>query len=121
MPRARDALIVGACLVAFACKRAPTSASATDAGDSDASAIADAAPALLPARCKPGDEGATLAEGADLDALEIGEATTTSSGFALGVLRKGASEVVGSVALASRDAKSVSFVDLAPPYADAPP
>ena len=115
------ALFVTFAVAAPSCKRASSSGDAATEASALSDADVDAAPTLLPARCKPTEEGATLAEGADLADLEIGEAAPSRDGFAIGVVRKKEGQLVGSVAMASRDAAAVSFVDLGAPYADAPP
>jgi hypothetical protein len=113
-------------LVAFvACKRdapnnaAPPDASVTDSAANDAAVVVDAAPAILPARCKVAPTSVVLATGAD--SFEVGEGTATNGGFAVGLLRKDAGETVGSVAVVDRALGGVTFADVAAPYADAPP
>ena len=105
--------------IALGCKR-PSATSNEDASvDAGIDAEIDAGPVVLPARCVPSLGGATLGE--TPSDLEIGEAMQTPSGFAIGVLRKVKGELVGSIALVEKDAKTVSFVDLGPPHGDAPP
>lgn len=121
LPCSLCALLATFAAAAPSCKRTSSSGDAATEASAVSDANVDAAPTLLPARCKPTEEGATLAEGADLADLEIGEAAPSRDGFAIGVVRKKDGQLVGSVAMASRDAAAVSFVDLGAPYADAPP
>ncbi len=115
----RVALSALVAAIALGCKR-PSATSNDDASvDAGIDAEIDAGSVVLPARCVPSLGGATLGE--TPSDIEIGEAIQTPSGFAIGVLRKLKGELVGSIALVERDAKTVSFVDLGPPHGDAPP
>jgi hypothetical protein len=115
---------VALCVVVLAaCKRDAPNAAAPDASVSDLgvvdAATIDAAPAILPARCKVAPTGVVLANGAG--SFEVGEGIATNDGFAVGLLRKDGDQTLGSIAVVDRALGGVVFVDVAAPYADAPP
>jgi hypothetical protein len=77
---------------------------------------------LAPARCKPGAEiGLVGGAEADPESVEVGDAVNVGEKIAVGLLRTVGGQRVGSVALVSADAKSVSVVDLGAPFGDADP
>jgi hypothetical protein len=106
-----------------ACKRdvpsaPPLDAALVDVAIADAGVV-DAAPTILPPRCKVAPSGVALGSGAG--SFEVGEGIATSDGFAVGLLRKVGNDTVGSIALVDRALAGVVFADVAPPYGDAPP